>query len=169
MDKNKFYTKLFQNYLSFILSGLLICAILLSTSTLIVKYKLDILDLLFINTCIVGEIIAVFALLLRNKTLAGLSIPLLFWFGIGGRLNFSGSWVSPMHLTHMLMAFVGIYLVYFVWKVIEGKKKFFWIGLVIGMFLVFFLLFMMGWYYSTHPEAYKILLDVGWQGPEFGR
>jgi hypothetical protein len=26
---------------------------------------------------------------------------------------------------------------------------------------------MMGRYYSTHPEAYKILLDVGWQGPEF--
>jgi len=25
---------------------------------------------------------------------------------------------------------------------------------------------MMGWYYSTHPEAYKIPLDVGWRGPE---
>jgi tryptophan-rich sensory protein len=167
MDKNKFYTKLLQNYLPFILSGLLICAVLLSTSTLIVKYKLGILDLLFINTCIVGEIIAIFALLLRNKHLAGLSIPLLLWFGIGGRLNFSGRWFFPMHLTHVLMVLVSIYLVYFVWKVIKEKKKNFWIGFGIGIFLLLFLLFMMGWYYSTHPEAYKILLDVGWHGPEF--
>jgi len=67
MDKDNFYTKFFQKYLPFILSGLLICAVLLSTSTLIVKYELSILDLLFINTCIVGEIIAIFALLFRNK------------------------------------------------------------------------------------------------------
>jgi len=167
MDKNKFYTKLFQKYLPFVLSGLLICAVLLSTSTLIVKYKLGIVDLLFINTCIVGEIIAIFALLLKNKPLAGLSIPLLLWFGIGGRLNFSGSWFSPMHLTHVLMVLVSIYLFYFVWKVIAGKKKAFWIGFAIGVILLFFSLFMMGWYYSTHPEAYKILLDVGWQGQEF--
>lgn len=167
MDKNNFYTKLFQNYLPFILSGVLVCAVLLSTSTLIAKYKLGILDLLFINTCIVGEIIAVFALLLRNKLLAGLSIPLLLWFGIGGRLNFGGSWFSPMHLTHVLMALVSIYLVYFVWKVIKGGKKTFWVGFGIGVFLLFFLVLMMGWYYSTHPESYKILLDVGWRGPEF--
>jgi|GEM_PF-1888777 hypothetical protein len=169
MDKDNFYTKFFQKYLPFMLSGLLICAVLLSTSTLIVKYKLSILDLLFINTCIVGEIIAIFALLFRNKHLAGLSIPLLLWFGIGGRLNFSGSWFSPMHLTHVLMILVSIYLVYFVWKVIKGKKKAFWFGLGIGIFLIFFLLFMMAWYYSTHPEAYKILLDIGWQGPGFSR
>jgi tryptophan-rich sensory protein len=62
------------------------------------KYKLGILDLLFINTCLVGEIIDIFALLPRNKHHAGLAIPLLLWFGIGGRLNFSGSWFSPMHL-----------------------------------------------------------------------
>lgn len=167
-------TKLIQSTLHskitpLFLSGLLIVSVLLSTSTLIIKYKLGILDLIFINTCIVGEIFAIFALLFRSKFPVGLSIPLLFWFGVGGRLNFSGSWFSPMHLTHILMVFVGIYLVYFVWKVIEGKKKPFWIGLVIGVFLTFFLLFMMGWYYSTHPEAHKILLDVGWRGPEFRR
>lgn len=82
MDKSKFYTKLFQSYFPIILSGLLICAVLLSTSTLIAKYKLGVLDLLFINTCIVGETIAIFALLLRNKHLAGLSIPLLLCFGL---------------------------------------------------------------------------------------
>ncbi len=83
------------------------------------------------------------------------------------KINFSGSWFSPMHLTHVLMALVSIYLIYFVWKVNNGKKRAFYIGFGIGIFLLFFLLFMMGWYYSTHPEAYKILLDVGWQGPEF--
>lgn len=167
MDKSNFFTKLLQNYLSFILTGLLICAVLLSTSTLAIKYKLGILDLLFINTCIVGEIIAIFALLFRNKTIAGLSIPLLLWFGIGGKLNFTGSWFSSMHFTHILMVLVSTYLFYFVWKVIKEKKKAFWIGFGIGVFFLFFLLFMMGWYYSTHPEAYKILLDVGWQGQEF--
>ena len=85
-----------------------------------------------INTCITGEILAVLSLLLRNKTLSGVSIPLLLWFGIGGRINFSGSWFSPMHLTHVLMVFVSIYLIYFVWKVIKGKKKYFWIGIGVG-------------------------------------
>jgi hypothetical protein len=167
MDKSKFPTKLFQKYLPFVLSGLLIFAVLLSVTTLIVKYKIGFLGLIFINTCILGEIFAILALLLRNRHLAGLSLPLLLWFGIGGRLNFSGSWFAPMHLTHVLMVLVSIYLVYFVWKVVEGKKKAFWVGFGIGVLLLFFLLFIMGWYYSTHPEAYEILLDVGWQGPEF--
>lgn len=140
---------------------------ILSVTTLATRYRLGPLDLLMINTCIIGEVLAIFALLLKNKLLAGLSIPLLLYFGIRGKLNFSGSWFSPMHLTHVLMVLVSIYLVYFVWKVIKEKKKNFWIGFGIGIFLIFFLLFMMGWYYSTHPEAYKILLDVGWQGPEF--
>ena len=35
-----------------------------------------------------------------------------------------------------------------------------------GILLVLLLLFMMGWYYSTHPDAYKILLDLGWRGLE---
>ncbi|MCD6494322.1 MAG: hypothetical protein J7K36_11145 [Archaeoglobaceae archaeon] len=47
-----------------------------------------------------------------------------------------------------------------------GKKRPFWIGVGMGTFLVLLLLFMMGWYYSTHPDAYKILLDIGWRGLE---
>lgn len=160
-------TKLLENYFSFVLVGLLILSVTLSVTTLATSYHVGPLDLLMINTCIVGEILAIFALSLKNKTLAGVSIPPLLWFGVGGRLNFSGSWISPMHLTHVLMVLVSIYLIYIVWKVLKGEKRPFWIGFGIGVFLVLFLLFMMGWYYSTHPESYKILFDVGYQGPEF--
>ncbi|HEC75665.1 MAG TPA: hypothetical protein ENI33_00190 [Thermoplasmatales archaeon] len=164
---NNKITKFSDNYLPFILVGLIVISVVLSVGTLVIRYQLGPLGLLMINTCIVGEILAVFALLLKNKTLAGISIPSLLWFGIGGRLNFSGSWLSAMHLTHVLMVLMSIYLVYLVWKVIKGKKRPFWVGIGIGVFLVLFLLFMMGWFYSTHPEAYDILLDVGWHGPEF--
>lgn len=160
-------TKLLGNYFSFALVGLLVLSVMLSVTALATRYNLKLLDLLMINTCIVGEVLAIFALLLKNKTLAGVSIPPLLWFGVGGRLNFSGSWISPMHLTHVLMVLVSIYLIYLVWKVLKGEKRPFWIGIGIGIFLVLFLLFMMEWYYSTHPDAYKILLDVGWRGPEF--
>jgi len=64
------------------------------------------------------------------------------------------------------MVLVSLYLIYLVWRVIQGGKKLFWFGVGIGIFLVLLLLFMMGWYYSTHPDAYKILLDTGWQGLE---
>jgi len=119
-----------------------------------------------INTCIVGEILAILALLLKNKTLVGTSVPLLLWFGVGGRIKFSGSWFSAMHLTHTLMVLVSFYLVYLIWKVIKGEERPFWIGMGMEIFLVLLLLFMMGWYYSTHPDAYKILLDLGWRGLE---
>jgi len=65
------------NYFPLTLVGLLIISVLLSMSTLMIKYKLGFLDLLMINTCIVGEILAIFALLLKNKTLAGTSVPSL--------------------------------------------------------------------------------------------
>ena len=92
--------------------------------------------MLMINTCIVGEILVISALLLKNKTLAGISIPSLLWFGIGGRINFSGSWLSAMHLTHLLMVSISIYLIYLVWKILKGEKKSFWIGIRIGILLI---------------------------------
>ncbi len=105
-----------------------------------------------INTCIVGEILAISALLLKNKTLAGTSVPLLLWFGVGGRINFSGSCNAP----YPCLDGVGR-LIFIIprLEVINGEKRPFWIG--VGM---------RGWCYSTHPDAYKILLDLGWRGLE---
>lgn len=83
MNREKI-TKLSDNYLPFILAVLLVISVLLLVSTLAIKYQLNLLDLLMVDTCIVGEILAIFALLLKNKTLAGASVPALLWFGIGG-------------------------------------------------------------------------------------
>ena len=103
------------------LVGLLIISVVLSVGTLVVKYQLGLFDLLMIN--IIGEILAIFALFLKTKLLQAYLFHHYFGFGIGGRLNFSGSWLSTMHLTHVLMVLVSIYLIYFVWKVQKGKKK----------------------------------------------
>ncbi len=107
-----------------------------------------------INTCIVGEILAISALLLKNKTLAGTSVPLLLWFVVGVRINFSGSCNAPYPCLDGVGRLI-FYLIYLVWRVINGEKRPFWIG--VGM---------RGWYYSSHPDAYKILLDLGWRGLE---
>lgn len=116
-----------------------------------------------INTCIVGEILAISALLLKNKTLTGTSVPLLLWFGVGGRINFSGSCNAP----YPCLDGVGR-LIFIIprLEVINGEKRPFWIGVGMGGVLVLLLFFMRGWCYSTHPDAYKILLDLEWRGLE---
>jgi len=128
MLKNERGRGFLENNLRLILVCLLTASVLFSVSGLIIKYSLRPLDLLMINTCIVGEILAISALLLKNKTLAGISVPPLLWFGVGGRINFSGSWFSAMHFTHALMVLVGLYLIYLVWRVINGEKRPFWIA-----------------------------------------
>ncbi|HMK47151.1 MAG TPA: hypothetical protein VK436_11045 [Methanocella sp.] len=110
---------------------------------------------------------AVLALLFKNKLLAGMAIPLLLWLGGGGLFNFDAGLLTTMQLSHMLMVVVSMYLAYSGWFVADGDKKSFLAGIGLGIVVAVALLSGMIWYYSIHPEVYRILLDVGWKGPEF--
>jgi len=146
MDQSKFYMNLSQKYLPFILSGLLLCSALFLTSLLLSgtykQQRIGIASLFVISFQLLIEVIVVLALLLKNKFLAGLSIPSLLFYGITGVIQFLINGFYPLYLTHVLMLSISVYLLYFVWKVMKGRKEIFWFGLLLGICILFFFLFM---------------------------
>lgn len=90
----------------------------------------------FLNICAPIQFFTIIALLIKNKVLMNVAIPLLVFFGFGGLFIFSWSgYMIQAQLNHILMTITAIWI--FLMS-LENKRKMM-IGISIGIIIVLIL------------------------------
>lgn len=124
-----------------------------STFIFLVFLRVPVQYWVFLNICGPIQFLTVTALLIKNKSLTNVAVPLLAYFGFGGLFVFSWSgYMIQAQLNHILMTVTAIYILL---TSLKDRRKLM-TGISIGIIIVLIIVILVSPIVMKIPEVKEI-------------